>query len=61
MKTVKGTIQGKFKSIIGIAAKKDYPFYNRSDKIYVSDNLGLNSLGYLACITLNGLFFFHQL
>ena len=51
MKTVKGTIQGKFKSIIGIAAKKDYPFYNRSDKIYVSDNLGLNSLGYLACIT----------
>lgn len=51
MKTIKSKVGNKFKDVIGIASTCNNPFYNRSNKIFVSDKIGLNSLGYLACIT----------
>lgn len=51
MITLKGKSSGDFSPIVGEVTLTSKPFYMRSQSIYVTDKLGMDSLGYKGCIT----------
>lgn len=51
MLSLKGKATCKFKSFIGIVTREPKRLFERKDCILVSDNIGINSIGYLGAIT----------